>query len=147
MNLQFIKYIIVRLLYIILIPIIIYNLVIVAQTIFIPDQVPNVFGIKTFDIVSSSMAPMLNINDLAFVKNCNIEDLKEDDVITFKTESGFITHRIHKINNDNGKISFVTKGDSNKVADTKVVDFSEVEGKYIGKIPLVGKILLISKIK
>ncbi len=144
---NFLKYILIRLLYIILIPIIIYNLIIVVQTIIKPNSVPNVFGIKTFDIISSSMAPMLNVNDLAFVKTCNIEDLNENDVITFKTESGYITHRISKINTENGKISFVTKGDSNKVVDIKTVDFSQVEGKFFGKIPKVGSILVLLRNK
>ncbi|MBR6034184.1 MAG: hypothetical protein IKP28_05590 [Clostridia bacterium] len=47
-----IKYILIRVLYIIIVPIIIYDFILIAQTMINPYKTPNVFGIKTFNIVS-----------------------------------------------------------------------------------------------
>ena len=85
MNKRSLKLILLKALYIIIIPIIIYNLLIIVQTLVNPDVVPNIFGFKTFDIASSSMSPMLNINDIAIIKKFNDYDLKEGDVITYRT--------------------------------------------------------------
>ena len=43
---------IIRIVYIILIPIVLYDMLIIAQTIINPYETPNFLGIKTFNIIS-----------------------------------------------------------------------------------------------
>lgn len=141
MKTSFFKSIIIKILYVIIVPIILYDLLIILQSLVNPDAIPNIFGIKTFDIVSSSMSPSLEVHDVAIIKMCDIEDLKKDDVITFHTENAVITHRIIDIKNKDGIIEFITKGDNNKVTDIEKVSPSQIEGRYIGKIPKIGGFL------
>jgi len=142
-----IKTLIIKFMYIIMIPIIIYDLFLIIQTIKNPEDTPDIFGIKTFSIISGSMRPTININDIIIVKQCEERDLKKGDIISFKVDDEIITHRIVLIENIDGKTVYSTKGDDNNVIDTKNVEYNQIEGKYIGKIPRVGKILKFLKNK
>ena len=142
-----IKTLIIKLMYIIMIPIIIYDLFLIIQTIKNPEDTPDIFGIKTFSIISGSMRPTINVNDIIIVKQCEERDLKKGDIISFKVDDEIITHRIVLIENIDGKTVYSTKGDDNNVIDTKNVEYNQIEGKYIGKIPRVGKILKFLKNK
>ena len=144
---RYIKIVIIYLLYIIIIPIIIYDLFLIIETNINPKSTPSFLGFKTFSIVSGSMEPTIKINDVVIVKKVNEENIKINDIITFNTDDETITHRVLNKENDNGKIVFTTKGDNNKVLDIEKIEFEQIEGKYVAKIPKVGKILIILKNK
>ena len=40
---------------------------------------------------------------------------------------------------------FTTKGDKNEVTDIAKIEYKQIEGKYIAKIPMAGKILSVFK--
>ncbi len=42
------------------------------------------------------------------------------------------------VTDENGNITFRTKGDNNSVEDTRLVEPNEVMGRYIGVIPKIG---------
>ena len=144
---NFIKFALIKLLYIIIIPIILYDIILIFQGILKPNVTPSIFGIKTFTIVSSSMKPTLEIDDVIFVKEYNINNLQKGDIISFKQGGDIITHRIDKIEKNGKEYIFITKGDANNVTDTNMVKASQIEGKYIFKISKAGKILTILKNK
>ena len=79
-----------------------------------------------FEIVSGSMEPTINVKDLIVVSQT--DKIKENDIITYRDNNDFITHRVIKIEGD----ILTTKGDSNNSTDTK-----------INKSKIVGKVLLI----
>ncbi len=91
-----------------------------------------------FNIVSESMKPTINKNDIIVVKKVSIEDLKEGDIITFHYENRVISHRISKID-INGQKNIHTKGDNNESEDTFIIDNSRIYGKVILKIPKLGE--------
>ena len=144
---NFIKSLLIKLLYIVIIPIILYDVILIIQSIANPDITPSVFGIKTFTIVSRSMEPTLEINDVIFVKEYDINKLQEGDIIAFVQDEDIITHRIEKIEINEKKRLFITKGDSNNTTDLKKINEFQIEGKYIGKIPKIGKIFSLLKNK
>lgn len=144
---NFIKFLFIKLLYIIIIPIILYDIILIAQGIIKPNAIPSIFGIKTFTIISGSMQPTFEIDDVIFVKEYNINELEEGDIISFVQGEDIITHRIDKIDKNEKETIFITKGDANNVTDTNKVKASQIEGKYIFKISKVGKILNILKNK
>lgn len=134
--------------YIILIPIIFYNTMIIVQAVTNAKETPSVFGIKTFVIISGSMEPSLEIGDIVVIKKVDKEDLKEGDVISFRNGESIITHRINKIIVDkNGIKQYETKGDNNNISDKSFVKYEEIEGKLFSKIPYAGKIVLLLKNK
>lgn len=129
------------LLYILLIPLLVYNIILIAQAIIKPNETPNFFGIKTYVIISGSMEPNYRIGDIVVVKDT--ENLQIGDVISFRQGHSIITHRIIDITEDNGKIQYLTKGDSNNATDSGKIENKLVEGKVIGKVPFLGKITLL----
>ena len=127
---------------VILVPILVANIYIMFQSKTDKDKVPNVFGYKPFIVLSGSMEVEIHKGDLVITKMVDPNTLKKKNIIAFRdTEGTVTTHRIIDIVNENGKKYFITKGDNNSAQDQKLVEFSDVEGKYIGRIPGVGSIM------
>lgn len=102
-------------------------------------------GIKTSDlqffiVLSGSMQPTFNVNDVVIVKTENINSVKEDDIITFKENNSYVTHRAVHIDNID-RVRITTKGDNNNVSDKNKVTSDNFVGicKYI--VPNGGYIL------
>ena len=128
---------------IIIIPIIIVNITLLIKSYFNPNEISDIFGFKTFVIVSKSMEPTIMTGDAIVVKEVNPEDLKVGDIISFRDGNSINTHRIVEIVSDNGKKRFRTKGDNNKNVDKELVTTSKVEGTYQLRIKGFGKIIKI----
>ena len=126
--------------YILLVIVLIYTLLILVQKIVWKDKIPEIFGIKNFIVSSGSMSPTINVGDLIFIKDN--EEIENQDIISFRIKDSIITHRIIEIKEENGKKQFKTKGDANDSEDEELINESNIEGKYIFKIPKVGNIIL-----
>lgn len=125
----------------ILIPILITNISIMFQANSEKDKVPNIFGYKPFIVLSGSMETEIKVGDLIITKMTDPKTLKKDDVIAFRDhENTVTTHRIIDIIDKDGKKYFVTKGDNNDSQDENLVEYEDVEGIYITRIPGVGNI-------
>ena len=133
--------------YILIIPIIIYNISLIVFSIINKNETPCFFGIKTFVIVSGSMQPELMIGDIVIVKNCDKNDINVGDIISYRSGQSVITHRIVEFIESDGQTGYITKGDNNKDKDNVVVKFEDIEGKYIGKISNLGNVVLFLKNK
>ena len=144
---KIIKSILVKLIYILALPIIIWNLSMIIQTIQNPYETPSMFGIKIFCIISGSMEPNISVNDLVLIKEVPQEEIGVKDIICFDNRGERITHRIVDMYEENGKIYYITQGDANNTEDSRPVEYENIEGKYIGKIPKVGSIVLALKSK
>lgn len=92
----------------------------------------NIFGYTFFEVATGSMADTIQIGDAVVVELT--KDVKENDIIVYKEDDDFITHRLIEIN-ENG--DFVTKGDANNTED-KPISESQVLGKVIYIIPKLG---------
>lgn len=102
----------------------------------------NIFGITIFEVISGSMEPTINVKDLIVVSQT--DTIKENDIITYRDNNDFITHRVIKID---GEI-LTTKGDSNNSSDTKI-NKSKIVGKVILVIPkggIIREILINPKV-
>ena len=103
------------------------------------------FGLYT--IISPSMEPKIKVYDVVVDLNLfNQNNIKEGDVITFISNSNIskgltVTHRVVKIiDNVDGTKSYVTKGDNNLKTDQSVVNYSDVLGKVLFRIPQLGRV-------
>lgn len=136
------------LIYCILVPIILYNIMLIVQSANDSNKTPSVFGYKTYVIISGSMTPYLEIGDIVLVKEIEQSELNTGDIISFRSGNSVITHRITNVEQDaKGNILYETKGDSNNSTDSNKVNFNEIEGKYIQKIPWLGNLALLLKNK
>ncbi len=74
----------------------------------------SIFGYSFFKVATGSMEPNISENDIIIVKDNG--EYKVDDVITYKENDSYITHRIIAINSDN----IITKGDANNTNDDAI---------------------------
>ena len=136
--------------YIILIPILIYNINLIIKAIIKPNETPSFLGIKTYVIISGSMEPNINIGDIVIAKSIKNkeESIKVGDIISYRKGQNVITHRITNIEKDeNGILRIATKGDNNNTEDSERILINNIEGKVITIIPKIGYITLILKDK
>lgn len=125
------------------------NLVIIIKGSIYPERPPSVFGTTPMVVLSGSMSGTaedhIEVGDLIFIGKAKPEELKTGDVIAFMEEGSttVVTHRIIAIENDeNGALSFRTKGDANNTEDEKPVSADRIVGIYKSRIPKVGDFAL-----
>lgn len=96
------------------------------------------FGIGNAIVVSNSMEPNINVNDLVFYHNTNIENITNGDVVVYKSkrpneEERLIVHRVIDI--ADGYVT--TQGDNNATPDA-AIEYENIVGKYMFKIGGIG---------
>lgn len=88
------------------------------------------------------MEPTIKVGDVIYIDKSykkNIEKIKEQDVIVFKMNGNIYCHRVIKINQNNGKILLVTKGDrKGQSIDNWTVTGEELVGRVEFKIKYIG---------
>lgn len=127
---------------IILIPILLINIYIMIASATNKDTIPSVFGYKPFIVLSGSMETEIHKGDLIITKIIDPDTLKIDDVIAFRDEANTVTtHRIIDIVEVEGVSYFITKGDNNSTQDQNLVEFKDVEGIYVTRIPGIGSMM------
>ena len=115
------------------------------------DIKKNAANVKTplygaYVIVSGSMEPIIKIRDAVVTRRVDsIDDIAKGDVITYRAmdESYYgilITHRVVDIQVRDNKTLFVTKGDNNETVDRSPIEFGQITGKVIMRVPKVGYI-------
>ena len=135
-------------LYIVLIPIIIFNFTLIIKSFIHPDETPDFFGYKSFVIVSGSMEPTILKQDAILVKKVPEEEIQVNDIISFNTRNQTnVTHRVIKIEKENGIKKYTTKGDNNNTEDKEQITYEQIEGKYQFKSSQFGLITHILKSK
>lgn len=107
-------------------------------------QVPQVLGYSVFRVMTGSMEPEIRENSLLLVQKTPPEDIVPGDVISFFSpdpmlEGAVNTHRVVRVEKENGRIQFITKGDANVIEDTYPVDASALVGKAVFKSYWLGK--------
>lgn len=129
--------------YILILPITIYNTYLLIMSYIKPNETPSFFGIKSYAVVSGSMKPSLKVGDIVIVKHTKKNELKNEDIISFRRNDLIITHRIIEIDDE----GYTTKGDYNNIEDAEKVKYEDIEGKVILKIPFLGNIVFALKNK
>lgn len=96
-------------------------------------------GYEVLVVQSGSMEPNYHVGSLVYVKSVDAAELEVGDVITFELGGGVRgTHRIIEVLDNNGSLSFRTKGDSNDDADANPVLPSSLVGEVKFTIPYLG---------
>ena len=99
------------------------------------QAVPMIFGKGCAVVMTGSMEPNLPIDALIFIDETN--DYQIGDVVVInKTGYNPVVHRIVSIENE----KVITKGDANNTVDEPVT-ISDLNGKVIGYIPYVGRVI------
>jgi signal peptidase len=114
----------------------------------IPNQTINVFQVRTYIAEYSTMEPTIKYKDLVFVNKVKLENLKEDDLITFPAdlnydgEKEYATYYIYSITelNDGGFLYQVI-AEGAPVPYTFSINSNDVIGGYAFRIPVLGTII------
>lgn len=120
----------------ILIIIIIINFISIVSVKILKNDFPVVFGYTFFSVLSGSMEPSISVGDEVIVKIT--DDVEINDVITFREDGAFVTHRL--LDYQDGR--YITKGDNNDSNDEPVYK-GNVIGKVVLVIPFLGQLKYI----
>lgn len=94
---------------------------------------------KVMIVQSGSMEPAIHTGSVVIAKPFDIYHV--NDIITFgnkTTNQTPTTHRIVEVKNNNGNISYISKGDANNAVDRKEVLQRNVIGKVLFSVPYLG---------
>lgn len=130
-------------------------MVMIALTFFavkskIDNSVPQVAGYQLYTVLSGSMSPTFDTGSVVALKPLASQDVRTGDIITFKEPDDpkkYVTHRVMKVINKGGSLSFITRGDANDAADPKPVSASNLVGKVHFSIPYAGYLTSFTKSK
>ena len=104
---------------------------------------------KIFIVLSESMVPVMNIGDAVIVNSVESKDIKAGNIIAFLPSDSAktsVSHRVIEVyNDDNGDISFQTKGDAVEDKDPFIVKSENVIGKIDFLVPNIGYLTRYSK--
>ena len=99
---------------------------------------PGLIGYHPVVVLSGSMVPTLNVGDVAVTRAAVPSQLEVGDVITYRSGSGLITHRIIDIEESpNGRL-FHTQGDANATPDSQPTPEAAVVAELAYRIPRIG---------
>lgn len=131
---------------VILLPVLVVNLTLIIRGNLNKDVPPDIFGIAPLAVVSPSMkgegADSFDEGALIFIKVLNeeeIQSLKTGDVVCYRADGMYVTHRIIAENRDEADVmtSVITMGDANSVAD-KPVPVGDIFGVCVGSVAGLG---------
>ena len=108
-----------------------YNLLVISSRVFLQEKLPMPLGIGTAVVVSNSMHPYLEVNDLIIVKKT--DDYEVGDVVVYDDGNVLIVHRIVEIDD----YIFVAKGDANNSND-RAYSVNLIKGEVVEIIPNLG---------
>ncbi len=93
-------------------------------------------GYHVDTVLSGSMEPAIGTGDLILVGPVATEDIRTGDVIAFIADKGLVCHRVAAV--ESNPLRFRTKGDANEDPDVEPVTASQVEGKVLFGLPVLG---------
>ena len=100
------------------------------------NELPMPFGVGAAIVLTGSMEPTLNVNDLVIVTKA--DNIEIGDIVVFQQGNDLIIHRVIEKNVEENRI--VTKGDANNVDDGNI-PMSAVKGKLSFSVPFVGLVV------
>ena len=134
-------------LWVVLIPMLIINCVLLVKGFVNEEKVPDIAGVMPLIVLTDSMKPQIESGDLIFCNTIDAEDVEVGDVISFFDPAGngtsVVTHEVIEIVIEDGVRSFRTKGINNNTEDRKLVPAENVFAEYSGvRIPGAGNLAL-----
>ena len=109
-------------------------------------EVPNIGGYSLLRVMTGSMEPTIQVDELLVVKETDPMEIQEGDIISFYSRSEELygqinTHRVVEKLEENGHTVFQTQGDANELVDKTNVQEADLVGKVIGSSYLAGRVV------
>ncbi len=100
------------------------------------------YGLRGYCVLSGSMEPSYPTGALLLTRPIAETSVKAGMVITFTVPSGaVVTHRVSRVEAEDGQVYFFTRGDANDAEDASPVRGEQLLGTPMLCIPYLGYIL------
>ena len=123
----------------------------IGTMLFMPDLTIKIFRYQPFIVVTESMEPVFNVNDMVIATAFDADEAEVGDVITFKADIDYngtkevVTHYIYEIDRSGSEAIIRTHrhfGEGETVTpDTWLIPEGDVIGTYSTHIPYIGYII------
>lgn len=132
---------------VILVPIMIINCTLLIKSFVNEDEVPSFGGMMPLIVLTDSMYPDIKSGDLIICSTVEPQDVEIGDVISFYDPAGngtsVVTHAVIDIVEEDGRLSFKTKGINNNTEDRLLVKEEHLIAEYTGfRIPGAGNVAI-----
>lgn len=143
------KKIILKIIYILAVFVVIYNIVFLINTTITKKEYLKIFGISFFSMDSDSMEEDINKNDLVIIREVDGNDLEINDIIAYRLNGGIRINKIINIyfDDNSGKKCYITKSNANYYPDIEKVNDGQIIGKKISNIAILGSFIQIIQSK
>lgn len=102
---------------------------------------PFLLGWSSYLVLSPSMAPVIEPGSIVVVRPAGQVALQQNDIVAYRKNNAIVLHRIQQVQEENGKVWFVLKGDANEYADFETVTEKQIIGKMAYSIPYAGYVV------
>ncbi|WP_227015152.1 signal peptidase I [Natronorubrum aibiense] len=106
-------------------------------------------GDDTYIVTSGSMSPTIESGDVIVTQDVSPDEIETGDVVTFhdgsSDDSGYVTHRVVDVVEEDGERYFELKGDANDNPDEGLVPAEYAQGELHWHIPYLGHLLLFAR--
>ena len=106
-------------------------------------------GDDTYIVTSGSMSPTIETGDVIVTQDISPGEIETGDVVTFhdgsSADSGYVTHRVVDIVDEDGERYFELQGDANDNPDEGLVPAEYAQGDLHWHIPYLGYLLLFAR--
>ena len=123
----------------------------IGTMLFMPELTIKIFRFQPYIVVTESMEPVFNVNDMIIASAFDIEEAEVGDVITFKADIDYngtkeiVTHYIYEIDRTGSEAIIRTNrhfnSDETITPDTWLIPESDVIGSYSAHIPYIGYVI------
>ena len=123
----------------------------IITVLFMPELTIKIFQFQPFNVVTESMEPVINVNDVVIATNFNVDEAEVGDIITFYADIDYngtnevVTHYIYEIDRTGEEPIIRTHryfADGETITpDTWLIPASNVVGSYSFHIPYLGYLL------
>ena len=106
-------------------------------------------GDDAYVVTSGSMSPTIEAGDVIVTQDVSPDEIERGDVVTFhdggSADTGYVTHRVVDIVEEDGDRFVELKGDANEEPDEGLVPAEYAQGDLHLHIPYLGHLLLFAR--
>ena len=113
---------------------------------FYAQEITDFIGYRFYAVMTDSMEPRIPTYSMVLTKTIDEnESIAPGEIITFKVQRGeqeiVLTHHFNKTQEENGQLYYRTNAEGRDELDLYYTKRSDIIGKYVWHIPLLGKFM------
>ena len=114
---------------------------------FYAQEITDFIGYRFYAVMTDSMEPRIPTYSMVLTKTIDEnESIAPGEIITFKVQRGeqeiVLTHHFNKTQEENGQLYYRTNAEGRDELDLYYTKRSDIIGKYVWHIPLLGKFIM-----